>query len=173
MAKQADQRRFMTSGGKEIELTLVPPLQAQMARDAAEKEAIQLYGKATRPTYRTAMDEELPHDETTLETDEDRAAWKKYLETQGKIDAHVGQASMRFFLFYGVNADPDADTSWEKRQRAFKIEIPEDDIERKIHYIQTELIFSASDIQEITTRLMTMSGVRPEAVEAAVSSFRD
>lgn len=173
MATKNDPRRYVTSGGKEIELTLVPPLQAQMARNAAIKEATALYGEAKCPTYTTAMDEVLPHDETTLETDEDKAAWKKYQKVLAKHDEHVGQATMRFFLFYGVNADPDADTSWEARQRVFKIEIPSDPIERKIHYIQTELIFSRDDIEQITTRLMTMGGVRPEMVEAAVSSFRD
>jgi hypothetical protein len=173
MANKNDPRRFTTSGGKEIELTLIPPLQAEMARDAAQKEAIQLYGEAVRPTYITAMDETLPHDATTLETDEDRVAWAKYEDITAKHAAHVGQATMRFFLFYGVNVDPDADTAWEKRQRAFKIEIPEDEIERKIHYIQTELIYSRDDLEQITTRLMTLGGVRPEVVTAAASSFRD
>lgn len=173
---QQDPRLFKTSGGQDIKLRLVPPLQAEMARNAAMKEAVELFGAAVKPTYMTLADETFEHDATTIAesgTDEDKAAWKKFKETEDKHNNHVGSSMMRFFLFYGVDVDPDADTSWEKRQRAFKIEIPEDEIERKIHYIQSEYIYSREDLEGITQRLMTLGGVRPEVVDTAVSSFRD
>lgn len=171
-----DPRLYMTAGGKQVELTLIPPLQAQMVRDAAEREAIKQFGEAKKPTYKTEMDEVLEHDETSITDertpDEDKAAWLKWQETQASIDNHIAQQMMRFFLYYGVAVDPDTDTTWQGRQKFFGIEIPEDPIERKIHYIQTEMIFSPDDIQGITTRLMTLAGVRQEVVDAAVNSFR-
>lgn len=174
--KQQDPRFFTTSAGIEIELSPVPPLQAEMARGAAQKEAESLYGVAVKPTYRTEMDEELPHDEKTIEdertTPEDKAAWAKYQEVQAQIEQHVSNATMRFFLFYGVKADPDADKSWEAVQRHFKIEIPDDPIDRKIHYVQTQLIASQNDLGEIVARIMSIGGVRQDLIDAAVASFR-
>lgn len=171
--EQNDPRLFMTSGGKQIELSMLPPLQAQMVQDAAQKEAVKLYGEAVRPTYETEAGEELPHDKDSLQTDEERAAWAKYQEILQQHQAHVSEKMLRFFLYYGVKADPDKDEGWQERQRFFGIEIPDDPIARKIHYIQSELIFSADDLQEITRRVMTLGGVRPEVVDAAAATFSD
>jgi len=142
-------------------------------RDVAEKEATELFGPVKKPTYTTAMDEVLEHDETSLETDDDKAAWAKYLEVQEKHTAHIGTKMMRFFLYHGVKVDPNVDDKWEAEQKFFGIEIPTDPIERRLHYVQTQLIFSQDDIQQITMRLMTLAGVRPEVVDAAVNSFRN
>lgn len=174
MAKQVQDERFTytTAGGKVVNLTPVPPLQAQMVRGAAEKEAIKLYGEAKKPTYTTPQDETFEHDATSLETDEDKAAWLEYQRIQAAIDAHISEKMLRFFLYHGVDAKPLDGDQWESEQKYFGIEVPDDPIERKIHYIQSELIFAASDIQGITTKLLELAGVRPEVVEAAAATFR-
>jgi hypothetical protein len=173
MATKKDERiTYMTAGGKEITLSLVPPLQAQMVRDAAQKAAIKELGDPVKPTYKTEADEIFTHDETTLTTDEEKAAWTEYKRVEAAVDAQVSEKMLRFFLYHGVNVDPDEDTTWRAEQEFFGLEIPTDPIGRKVHYIQTVLIFSASDIQGITTKLLEMAGVRPEVVEAATATFR-
>lgn len=144
-----------------------------MVQDAAQKEAVKLHGEAVRPTYHTSAGEDLPHDVSSLETDEDRAAWEKYQNIVQKHQAHVSEKMLRFFLYYGVKVNPDDDQGWQERQQFFGIEIPDDPIARKIHYIQSELIFSADDLQQITRRVMTLGGVRPEVVDAAAATFSD
>lgn len=171
--EQEDLHLFTTSSGKQIRLSLFPPLQLQMMQTAAEKEAAKLYGEAVRPTYRTSADEELPADESTLETDEDRAAWAKYQEITQKHAEHVGNKTMRFILFYGVDVNPDDDPEWRARQEFFGIEIPDDPIGRKIHYIQTELIYSRDDIEQIMRHIALMGGVKAEVIDAAAATFSD
>lgn len=168
-----DPHLFTTSSGKQIRLSLFPPLQMQMMQDAAGKEAAKLYGEAVRPTYTTSADEVMPHDESTLETDEDRAAWAKYQGILNKHTMHVGEKTMRFVLFYGVDMNPDDDPDWQARQQFFGIEIPDDPIGRKIHYIQTEFIYTRADIEEIMYRIAEMSGVRREVIDASAATFSD
>lgn len=174
MAKQQTDERFTytTAGGKVVNLKPVPPLQAQMVRDAAHKAAIKEYGEPVKPTYKTEADEVFEHDPTTLTTDEEKAAWLEYKRIEAAVDAAVSEKMLRFFLYHGVDAKPQDDGQWEAEQRFFGIEVPDDPIERKVHYIQSELIFAASDIQGITTKLLEMAGVRPEVVEAATATFR-
>lgn len=171
--EQDDPKVFTTSGGKQIRLSLFPPLQMQMMQDAAKKKAIKDFGEAVRPTYRTSAGEDFPHDETTLETDEDKAAWAKYQEILAKHSEYVGTKTMRFVLFYGVDMNPDDDPEWQERQKYWDIEIPDGPIDRKIHYIQSEFIFSQSDIEQIMYRIAKMSGVRQEAIDAASATFSD
>lgn len=171
--EQEDLHLFTTSSGKQVKLSLFPPLQAQMVEEAARKEAIKLYGEAVRPTYHTEADEDLPHDESTLETDEDKAKWLAYQDLLTKHQTHVGNKMMRFVLYYGVDEKPDDEAEWQERQRYFGIEIPDDPIGRKIHYIQSELIYSAADVQEIMRRIMVLSGVRAEVIDAAAATFPD
>lgn len=171
--EQDDPSLFTTSGGKQIRLSLFPPLQMQMVQEAAKKRAIKEFGEAVRPTYHTEAGEDLPHDEDSLETDEDRAAWKKYQDILKKHAEYVGAKTMRFVLFYGVDMNPEDDQNWQNRQQFWDIEIPDDPIERKIHYIQSELIFSQSDIEQILYRIAKMSGVKPEVVDAAAATFSD
>lgn len=173
LAELADSRHiFQTKGGKTIELVPIPPLQAQRVREGSLRKAIELYGEAVKPTYKTEMDEVFEHDETTLATDEDRAAWDTWKRTQAQHDAYVSNKMLEFFIYHGVKADPDADPAWEEMQRYFDVEIPTNPVARKIHYVQTEYIFDAEDINQLGIRLMEMAGVRPEVVEAAAASFR-
>lgn len=173
--KFQDGKYFYTNkGGLTFELKPFPPLQAPLAEQAARKRAAEQFGEPVKPRYQVEETGEwFDHDETTLTTDEHRAEWDKYQATIKKTNEYVGDQMMRFFLFYGVNVNPDHDQEWETRQRHFGIEIPADPIDRKIHYIQTELVFSGSDIQEISTYLMTLAGVKEEMIEAATNSFRD
>jgi hypothetical protein len=175
MAKQQTQDErftYTTAGGKTLNLSPVQPLQAQMVRDAEYKAAIKKHGEPVKPTYKTEADEVFEHDPTTLTTDEEKAAWLEYKRIEAAIDAQVSEKMLRFFLYHGVDIDPDGDKKWQAEQEYFGLEVPNDPIERKVHYIQSELIFAASDIQGITTKLLEMAGVRPEVVEAAQATFR-
>lgn len=171
-------RLFTTSGGKQIELQPVPQLQVQRAKEGAERKAIELYGEAKKPTYTMPeTDEVVEHDEITiadeLATDEDKAAWAKYQGIHAQHQAYINQKVLDFWFYHGVKADPDADTSWEDTQRFFDIEIPTDPIARKIHYVQTELVFGSDDIEQIITRIMSLAGVREELIQSSLNSFRD
>lgn len=170
-----DGRYFYTNMvGDSIELTHFPPLQASLAEQAARQRAYEQFGEPVKPTY-TVEDtgETFEHDETTLETDEQRAAWEKWKQTTESVTAYVGEQMMRFFLFYGVKANPKDDPEWEARQLHFGIKIPTDPIDKKIHYVQTELVYGQKDIADIARYLMTLAGVREELISAAADSFRD
>jgi hypothetical protein len=112
------------------------------------------------------------HDATTLETDEDRAAWQAYL--QARADAQTAQslALTRLVLLRGISVDMPTDEQWVKEQEWLGLQVPDDPFERKLHYIETEVIAGVADIEAIMLGVMRESGVPEELLAQMDATFR-
>ena len=62
---------------------------------------------------------------------------------------------------------------WRSIQEYFGVEIPTDPIAVRSHYVKTEILSSADDIQNLMKTLLEASGIDPLILEAAQNSFRN
>lgn len=176
-AEQLPRNIFVTQAGKKVELAPVSQMDVQRVREGAARKAAELYGTATKPTYRTEMGEEIEHDEATIAdertSDEEKAAWEKWKSIQSRTDAYVNNKVMEFFLYHGVKVNAEDDADWIAEQAFFDIATADNPIQRKIDYIYSRLIYTAEDIREVTIRIMALAGVDEEVVRAHINSFRN
>jgi len=162
---------FTTSTGVELILKPISPLLAGKVRTSV------IWPE--KPTYQaktvSGEIEEHPHDETTLETDEDKAAWLKYLlataQAEGELNERISKMLFKRGIDYKTLKLP-KNESWIAEQEDMGITVPDDPLQRKMHYVETELLASKEEIKSLILRLMAMSGVDEEVIAAAERSFR-
>lgn len=162
--------------------------------DKLRRKALAVIEKAYRdrgepidpPTYTVHLvggDEHMPHDETTLVVDGDEAqtqanqvAWKKYLEARGRLGAEQRDKSNAIQLLDGLDFEMPTDGGWiERQKRRYGVEVPTDPDEQRLHYIETELLITASDLMDAVQTITTLSlagTVEEEAVREEMASFR-
>lgn len=115
------------------------------------------------------------HDETTITTEEEKAAWEKYIDASNRMRAELSIKQTKYALLTGIDIEYPDDDEWKQLQEWFGIEIPEDKNERKLHYINTEVLRTPADIKNAVSTILriTWDGVDPALIEAAEESFRN
>lgn len=162
---------YTTSAGIDIP---IKPIQARTLDDLALQwdEVLQI----KPPTYTVPVadgeeSEELEHDETTLQTDEEKEAWAAYQERWGAAIQAYNDNTARTLITFGVDLDPPED-GWEEDFEFCGISIPEGTHERKVFYFQRVLLTDPLDEQLITRRINVISRLSGEALERADALFR-
>ena len=129
------------------------------------------------PTYKaitaSGAVEEHPHDETTLQTDEDRAAWAAYTAARQALNREINERTTRVLLLEGmVCGEPPAE--WLAKQKRYGLDVPEDPDDRKLAYIETEILRTTDDIMQAAMRIqaLSMTGIVEIDIEAAEAAFR-
>ncbi len=161
--------KFTTSTGIELRIHGVPQLLLEKVRSSVKMPDIPTYVIVT-----AAGDEEVhPLDETTLETDEDKKAWNEYLLEKASQEALLRERMVRVILMRGTEVKLPEDESWKDLQKFIGVDVPEDPLELKYHYIQTEAIGGAQDLALIMEKVMERTGIPEEALAEAKASFRN
>jgi len=98
--------------------------------------------------------------------------WAEYTaivdELTEALNDRIWEAVMRRAMKFEM---PD-DNAWAEEQGLFGLEIPDEPLELRVHYIRTEVIGSIADILKLTA-LANGSDLSEEALSLAESSFRD
>lgn len=132
--------------------------------------------KIDPPTYevptKTGVTEIHAHDETTLKTDEERAAWKEYLARHNAAWRKYDLDFTRLILMHGVIVDMPADDTWVKQQEFTGIAVPTDPLERRWHWLETELVGGGADVNAIIIGVLAESEVSEEVLASMADSFR-
>lgn len=163
---------FITATGVELRLRRISPLLVEKAR-ASEP-------MPERPTYIADTagggTEEHPHDDTTLETEEDELAWQTYLMETAFAQRRVNERVVMLLFRRGIDYDalklPEDDTWITEQREIFGVEVPDDPFELKMHWLETEALTTPEEIKLLTVELMSMTGCPEEVVAAAERSFR-
>ena len=168
-----------TSSGKKWKVLPVSQETVIMAQKAIE-ERYKSHGLTIDPptyTYQTAGGGSIvaEHNETTLETEEDKARWKVYQDNRNNLDAEKADLQMRMWLTLGLDIDESIkDPAWEQTQAFFGVVIPTNPIEKRLHFVKTEVLKSPYDIGEfirVETKLAQQGAVSEEEVDAAIDIF--
>lgn len=170
---------YTTPTGITVELSAIPQLQVEMIRSKTMADWQKEHGQLPdKPTYTiTTADgatEVHEHDETTIQDDpEAKLAWDTWQRMRAECEAYVNAKIMDFFMLRGIKVALPPDDGWIKQQEYFGIEVPGDPVERRLHYIRTEVLSGPTDIGDIMTQIMALSGTPQEVVEQAKATFRD
>lgn len=109
--------------------------------------------------------------ETTIRSSEDKQAWLDYLKQKASAQTERNRAFMRLVMLRMKVSIPDDDT-WIREQRLLGVTAPDDPIERRLHYIETEVMGGHKDYEEIARLTMGEMGVSEEAISQAEAAFR-
>lgn len=158
---------YLTSRGYTIRFKSIPVLLQKL---------VQQFPMPHAPTYEvktaTGATETHPHNETTLETDADRAAWTEYQRALQRRGAEFVNAQIRLCLLEGIEVVSKPASDWEKRQRLIGLHIPDDPLEKEMHFLETEITASEADVIALIAGVSRMSGIDEEAVSELEDSFR-
>lgn len=126
------------------------------------------------PTYEVEYpggeSERVAHDETTLETEEDRAAWQEYVRLHNAAAAAWEQRWMRALVMLCLPA-LEYDEGWAADFEYIGIDVPDDPRERKVFYANNVLLPTAEDKRAFSETVTILSTIRREDLARVRSEF--
>lgn len=173
MAEQT--RKWRNSRGTEVRLKPIPPMLLDgISSDVANDP--EWGARPTPPTYtEEATGEVFPHNETTLETEEDKAQWTEYELNLARWDGEVTRRTLLLITIDGIEVDASAfgpGSRWEKKMLRLGKRPSEDEFERHIEYVNSEILVTAEDFADIMFIVMEMTGVDRGTLAKANAMFR-
>jgi len=171
MAQEKSKDIFHTTrNGYKLKIKSIPPHLMDKASKSIEWPEIPMYETETAG----GEIEYHPHDETTLETPEDKKAWADYQTALEKAQDDENERMMKVILLKGIDIELKGKKfeDWKEEQEYLGIELPTSKPALKVHYIETEILGDNEDIIEIMSKVIEASGVSPEVVQDAKESFR-
>lgn len=168
---------FVNAAGHNFPIRGLSPMLPDLIRQGLEEEWKKTEELPSKPTYTvptiTGEPEVHEHNEGSLQTDEDKAAWEKYVLKRDEFDKKLNERVMKAVFLRGVMLTiPDIE-AWISEMKAMGISVPEDAAERRYLYVRTEVIQSVEDVGNLMIAVLRLSGtINEEAVAAAEAAFR-
>ncbi len=161
---------YQAQNGKTLPLKLISPMLMDKVRSSVSIPEPPMYEAETA----AGNIERHPHDEESLQTDEDREAWEAYKIAKAEATGEQIERIVSLLFTRGVDWDqvPLSDGEWREDQEAFDIEIPTDRRELYRHYIMTEIISSGEELNDLVATLMEQTGIPKEVMTSVRESFR-
>ena len=161
-------KKYVTTRGIEIEALTIPMMLDDKINSA--------HPDPEPPTYEVAalggVVEHHPLTEQSAETPEEKALLADWQKRKAEARDARNRGFMRLVMLRGIRFDMPQDDTWIEEHKLLGVTVPEGAVERRLHYIETEVFGSVADYQEITRLVMEESGVSEEAVKQASALFR-
>lgn len=165
---------FTTVTGEKLHLRPVSLVAQATLRAKLEAEYKSAGRRLAPPTYRVATAtgtvEEYPHDESTLETEADKAAWAEYKKTQEEFTAEFTERFVKLLLWQGVEI-PDAPPGWFETWERLGFSFSQDPVERQLEFLQFEYLRTAEDVSLCIKQIMELSVRGNPAAQRALGEF--
>lgn len=160
--------KFTTSRGVEVEfLSIATLLDAITASHPPPQPPVYEVQTATGAV------EKHEHNVTTLETDADKAAWAQYLEAGRAQQRKLQAAITKVVLLRGMKAPPMPEgDGWVKEHEFLGMSVPDDPLERRLHWIETEVLAGQADVEAVMLGVMRASGTPEELLRQMEATFR-
>lgn len=167
---------LVTTEGREVRLRPVSLAMLQELQIAARKSALAAGEPIEPPTYAVTTVsgdiERHPHDASTLESDEDRAAWELHQAALQKMEADANQRAVRYLLTEGVLCEEPPE-EWVQRMTWLGVEVAEHPLERRMQYLEREVLRTAADIMRVVQTVMHLSAEGSKAIQERLSVLDD
>lgn len=166
---------WTTSRGVKVILKSMPPFMITRISDSVEM--------PKKPTYsvETASGDIEEHfhevDEAkginTLETDEDKKAWAEYTEVLDTAEGELTYRTLKAVLSEGVDVQyaKGQMEAWTEKQEYIGVEVPTTPFLRDAIFKELEVVGGNEDMEYILKKVMELTGISPEEIAAAKSSF--
>lgn len=170
---------FETTAGTKIQIQPISLLDLQLAQDAVETEFKAAGKQIEPPTYEVEVlggDKEYhSHTEKTIEsgTDKEKELWAKYLQDKAELEGAKEDKSW-LVLLDGIVIDLPEDDKWiRRRKKIFNEDVPEDEDERLLYYINKILLKTPADQTGLYWAIieLSMTGAKEEAISAMKQLF--
>lgn len=163
---------YTTSSGYTLKLKAVSPMLIQKVGATLHDPKPPVY----KVKSLTGEEIEFEHDESSIAdpgTQEvERLQWKEYQRKLQEVSIQRRVKLIDVMFARGIIFDV-PDGVWEDEHEFLGLTVPTNPIEKKVHYLQTEVFTSASDISEVVSRLMQMtSGLSDKEMDDIRSTFR-
>ena len=156
-----------TRKGVAIRLRLFSPVLRDKVRQSVEFPEPPVYEAKTAG----GGTEKHPYTEDMIETDVEREMWRQYQGKRLAADLQLYDRLGKLALIRGTEITiPDG---WEQGQALFGIEIPEDPLERKLHWIETEAVESNDDLRDLILAILQYQNTTEEERALVAVSFPD
>lgn len=129
------------------------------------------------PTYEAEVfggeKETLELDAVAAENQDRMEEWKEYQKALLKERSEFGVRFNTLIVFEGVDLEPPGeDSDWEKSCKALGLKIPENPVDRKIFFINTEMLGTPEDMGGLVTAIFESSKFSPEVIQKMKATFR-
>lgn len=164
-----------TTQGVEVEIRLVPPFRLDRVAKAVRDEFIARKLPVETPQYQLSNGQWADHNETTLETEDDRRMWAAHLDAVARLEEETLERQRRVLVNRGIANEPPDDDDWAADAIADGLTVPTDPIERKIMWIEEVLAPVITDRVHIETAIRTFGSqgiVESGDVAARIDFFR-
>lgn len=111
-------------------------------------------------------------DATSADTPEEKARLAEYEKAKATQGSKYSAALQKLLFLRGV-VFPEPSAEWIAQQEYVGIVVPADPMERRVHYVQTEVIGNLNDIEQIMIGVMEASSVPTQALVGMQATFRD
>ncbi len=166
--------QITTVAGRSVELRPVSALTMSEIQVQLRLKAIKRGDPIDPPMYEatTATGEKqyFPHDETTLETEEDHKAWQAHQEALARLSEEISEATSRYLLTEGIAVD-EIPPEWEQKRRWIGLDVPEDPLDKKLLYIQTELLTTPADMLRAMQAVLHLSATGNAEMEERLAEM--
>jgi len=123
-------------------------------------------------TYPGGEEEKVPHDPTTLDTPEERESWLRFVEKFQEASTEMTTRWVKAVVLLCI-LDLEYPEGWKDDFEYLGIEIPEDEREQRIFFINNILLPTEEDKELFAQTVVTISTVRREDLALAKAEFRD
>jgi len=145
------------SSGEEIKLLRLPPLLVQRVDDQF-------------PEPEPPMVEVEVHGKKQMQPNPDDPDYDKELEA---VRTAKGWAYLDLVFLKGIKFEMPEDEEWLEELRLAGIEVGESKAAKRLAYVESVLITNVAELEEVTGRVLAMSGVTPQAIDKAVKTVSD
>lgn len=171
--------KYTTMYGREVQIEPISVLLLQKIQQAVTKR-FESEGKILEPpTYCTELpggDRQcFPHDKDTIRDDatpqEEKDAWDAYQKNTSELNEEITE---RFLGAIIMDQPVEYEEGWEHKLEWLGIDMPEDELDRKVFYMTHMVLKHPDDIQGYILKVMEISAgtAGRDAVEAARAMFR-
>ena len=170
---------YVTTYGRELEVVPISLILMQKMNIALRKQYEDRGVVLEPPQYCTELpggaQQCYPHDKDTIieesTSQEDKDTWDSYESGLAEFNSELGDHVLGAIV---MDQPIEYEDGWEKKLEWLGLEIPEDELDRKLLYVSTRVLRSPDDIQGYMMRVMEISAgsAGSDAVEAARAMFR-
>jgi len=167
---------FALKRGVEVETELVSAFLVEAARNAARDRFEAEHGEVEAPVYEVNTVggdvERYRHDAESIKEagEEEQADWARYQDLKARLERALRRTVISVYVYEGIKAEPP--DGWEERQKRWGIAIPEDPIERKLHWVQTELVADPLELMALVAHIQGQKDPVEVAAANAASTFQ-
>jgi hypothetical protein len=171
---------FETTAGEKVEYGPIALDDLQLAQNAVEEEYRSRGEPIDPPTYEVDIlggeKEYHPHTEETIKDapEEEEVAWREHKEALTRMQDSIQERTALIFLD-AIKVQLPKDDKWIKRRKQlFNENIPEDEEERLLHYVNNVLLKTPADKNGLMENILelSMSGAPEEVMQAYKDLFR-